>query len=75
LHGQQQYKDQALSLLQQLPAEDNAVVREWVATGIIPENAAQSQALLHLKHTFCSSRRCLECRIGYNILKQSSSST
>ncbi len=69
--GQQFYKDQALSLLQQLDAEDNAVVRQWCAAGIKPDNAAQSQALLQLKNAYCSGRRCLDCRIGHNIIKQS----
>ena len=68
-HGQQQYKDQALSLLAQIAAEDNAVIRRWQAVGVNPANAAQSQALLQLSNAYCSNRRCLECRIGYHLLK------
>lgn len=68
-HGQQRYKDQALQLLSQLPAEGNAVVRRWEVLGIKPANAAESQALLQLYSNYCSPRRCLECRIGHYILK------
>lgn len=68
-HGQQQYKDQALDLLTQLPPEDNVIVRRWRQAGIEPQSAASTQALLQLESKYCRSRRCLECRIGFNILK------
>ena len=68
-HGQQHYKDQALNLLEQLPPEDNAIVRRWRQAGIEPQSAAASQALLQLENNYCQQRRCLECRIGYQILK------
>ena len=69
-HGQQCYKEQALDLLSQLAAENNTVIRRWQAAGICPSNAAQSQALLQLSGSYCSQRRCLECRIGYQLLKR-----
>lgn len=68
-HGQQQYKDQAIELLAQLPAENNAVIRHWQQVGINPSNAAESQALLQLNSKYCYKRRCLECSIGFQILK------
>jgi hypothetical protein len=68
-HGQQNYKDHAVDLLMQLPAEDNIVIRRWRQTGIEPSNAAESQALLQLYNKYCTGRRCLECGIGYQILK------
>lgn len=70
VHGQQHYKDQAVALLEQLPAEDNVVVRKWCQAGIHPASAASSQALLQLYSNYCNCRRCLECRIGYQILKR-----
>lgn len=70
MRGQQQYKDQAVSLLQQLPAEENAIIRQFQAAGIAPDNAAQSQALLQLKNCYCSGRQCLHCSIGHSIIKQ-----
>ena len=69
-HGQQQYKDQALGLLSQLAPESNVVIRRWQAVGVDPANAAESQALLQLTNIYCSNRRCLECRIGYQLLKR-----
>ena len=58
--------------MQQLPPEDNAVIRRFHAAGVHPVNAAQSQALLQLYNNYCQSRRCLECRIGHSIIKQTS---
>ena len=68
-HGQQEYKDRAVDLLMQLPPEDNRIVRQWAAAGIVPENAAQSQALLQQYNSYCHNHRCLSCRIGYHVLK------
>ncbi len=69
MRGEQIYKDQAIGLLMQLPPEDNAVVRRWQQAGIAAVNAAETQALLQLDSHYCQSNRCLECRIGYHILK------
>lgn len=68
-HGQQRYKDQALGLLQQLPAENNNVIRQWKEIGVTANDAGKSQALLQLKNNYCNSRRCLDCAIGYHIIK------
>ncbi|MBR1784738.1 MAG: DUF2851 family protein [Bacteroidales bacterium] len=68
-HSSQEYKDRALALLQQLPVENNVVVRMWTGIGVRPKNAADSQSLLQLHNNYCTNKRCLECRIGYHILK------
>ena len=68
-HGQQHCKEQAVGLLEQLPAEDNAVIRRWQRAGINPSNAIESQALIQLYNKYCARRRCLECGIGFQILK------
>lgn len=70
VRGQQQYKEQALNLLQQIPAEDNSIVRRFAPAALVPENASQSQALIQLYTNYCSSRRCLDCRLGHAIIKK-----
>ena len=67
--GQQQYKEQAISLLQQLAPENNAVIRRWRQVGLNPTNAAESQALLQLGSQYCTTKNCLQCRIGHHLLK------
>ena len=68
-HQQERYKEQALYLLSQIKSENNSVIRGWKEVGISPSDASQSQALLQLYEKYCHDHRCLECRIGYHILK------
>lgn len=64
-----EHQDQALRLLDTLPPESNAVLDKWAQLGLKPQNAAQAQALLHLKTHFCQAMRCLECAIGAALLR------
>ncbi|SEQ71694.1 DUF2851 family protein [Neolewinella agarilytica] len=64
------FRDRALALLRDLPAEDNKVLRKWNGLGFPAKNAGESQALLQLKTEFCDKSRCLECAIGRALLNQ-----
>ncbi|HAE34752.1 MAG TPA: DUF2851 domain-containing protein [Bacteroidetes bacterium] len=74
LWGQQQADDpgveRALDLLEQIPAEDNEIIRKWKKHGIQARHAGDSQALLQLFKTFCNQKRCLSCPIGYRHLQK-----
>jgi hypothetical protein len=61
-------KDRALNILEELPPEDNKIVRAWRSKGIEASNALESQALLSLKDNYCEPKRCLECNIGQKII-------
>ncbi|MBE2289626.1 MAG: DUF2851 family protein [Chitinophagaceae bacterium] len=63
-------RERALQLLEEVPAEENKIIRIWQENGWDVVNGAQSQALLQLYNNYCSSKRCLECTIGHNILRQ-----
>ena len=63
------YCDQALRLMQELPPEENHIIDGWKKLGVVPEDAGNSQALLHLKREYCEGRRCLHCAVGNAILK------
>ncbi len=62
-------QNRALFLLEELPAENNAILEGWDALGMRARHAYQSQALLHLKTRYCDAKRCLECGVGNFILK------
>jgi len=62
-------QERALQLLETVPAEKNNITRLWEENGWKAANAAQSQSLLQLYNNYCSSKRCLECTIGLNIIK------
>lgn len=66
--GNQELKDKAFALLTEIPAENNAIVAGWKALNINVENAADSQALIHLKKNYCDDKKCLRCRIGLKVL-------
>lgn len=59
----------AVRLLEELPAENNFILRQWQACGLKVGTAADSQALIHLKRQYCDRIDCLRCRFGYEYLK------
>ena len=66
--GNDENCEKALCWLEELPAEDNHILRGWSALGIKPKNAFYSQALLQLKTMYCDKKRCLHCAIGSVLL-------
>lgn len=69
IRGDQALADRAMDLLDQLPPETNNVLDGWARLGIKADTAARGQALLELKNTYCSARRCLSCGIGNHLLR------
>lgn len=67
-HGEQKFKDQAVSILEQLPPENNNILRQWQTAGITADNAARSQALIQLYNEYCTKHDCLHCQIGYKMI-------
>ncbi|MBK7762683.1 MAG: DUF2851 family protein [Bacteroidetes bacterium] len=70
VHGNEVYCERALDFLQQLPAEKNSITEAWKNLGLAVNNAADTQALLQLKHHYCDTKLCLSCTIGYSILNE-----
>jgi hypothetical protein len=68
--AQPAFREKALELLERLGPENNAVITRWKSTGLTCENALHSQALLYLKKDYCDQKRCLECRIGHELLAE-----
>lgn len=62
--------DRAFSLWEQLPPENNRIIRDWAAAGIRCEHAADSQALIQLHRHYCQPRDCLRCQFGYEYLRR-----
>jgi len=68
--GKEQYCEKAIEFLEALPPEKNAIIDQWESTGVKASSAADSQALLQLKNVYCDRKRCLECSIGYALLRK-----
>ncbi len=65
---QQMLIDRAIALLENLPVERNAILRQYANAGVKVNSAFQSQALLQLKKIYCNEKKCLNCGIGIKIL-------
>jgi len=68
LRGEEDFKDKALRLLEEIPSEKNSTISKWKELGMEPKSAYQTQALLQLKNVYCKNQQCLKCAIGGAIL-------
>jgi hypothetical protein len=66
---EQHFVDHAVDILQHVPPEDNAIIKNWNALGFKSRSAGDSQGLIELHNNFCLKRRCLDCSIGFTILQ------
>lgn len=65
-----EYGQRALDWLSQIKPEQNSVTRRWCEVGLTSRSAADSQALLQLRKSYCDRRDCLRCRFGLEYLKK-----
>ncbi|MBC7416868.1 MAG: DUF2851 family protein [Pedobacter sp.] len=68
--GTDGYVHRAVKLLEQLPAENNAITASFIEAGVQLEHAFASQGAIQLKKSYCDQKKCLLCGIGIKILKQ-----
>ncbi|MDP4281747.1 MAG: DUF2851 family protein [Bacteroidota bacterium] len=66
--GISDYKEKGLQMLEELPGEMNSELGHWKALGLPVFNAMQTQSLIQLKEKYCDLKKCLECRIGIQLL-------
>ena len=71
--GDEEYKEEVLNFLSDLPPEYNKTIRKWSKEGLSACSALDSQGLLHHYYQSCTKKKCLECPIGMEIMKQPSS--
>ncbi|ANE49523.1 DUF2851 family protein [Flavisolibacter tropicus] len=65
-----QYKNKALQWLENTKAEENAITKGFKSLHVDNLSAFDSQALIELKNEYCNNKRCLECTVGVQLLKQ-----
>lgn len=69
-HTQQEHLcERAFNWLQEIPAEDNHIVKQWEKLNISLAKASETQAVIQLKNYYCSTNKCLACAVGNYILK------
>ncbi|MCJ8154259.1 DUF2851 family protein [Chryseobacterium sp. SSA4.19] len=64
--------DEIIRFYQSLSAEKNSITDEWKRLGVPVKTALESQSLIfHYNHS-CEEKNCLNCSIGFKLLKDSS---
>lgn len=66
-HNSLLLQENAMQLMQSMPAENNTITANWKLLGVRVKTAADSQALLQLYQDYCVRQRCLACDVGYQI--------
>lgn len=69
LKDEQNQMDAAIRLLEELPPENNRIIRIWKQFDVNVDDALDSQGLIELFQNFCLKKKCLNCNIGISILK------
>lgn len=63
------WKERCFELLQEVPVENNFIIRKFSGIAWNGNNAFDSQGMIGLYHEYCKPKRCLYCKIGQNLLK------
>ncbi|MBW8358394.1 MAG: DUF2851 family protein [Weeksellaceae bacterium] len=61
--------DEILGLYRSIPPEKNTVTEGWKSLNVKINNALESQAFLYHHKVFCETKNCLNCSIGFQLLK------
>jgi hypothetical protein len=69
-HKNSLLQQKAIQLLEASVAEENNITRIFTGLGMQNNCAADSQAFIELKTLYCDQQRCLECAIGYSVLRK-----
>lgn len=70
-HNRQPLKDKALDFLEKISSEKNAIISNWEKLGVTVASAFDSQALIQLKNSYCTPKKCLNCQLGVKLISQS----
>lgn len=68
INDQSVFCENAIVLLEKLPAEKNTITKKWSSYGVSLHSASDSQAMIQLYTEFCLPKRCLHCNIGHHYL-------
>ena len=62
--------DEILAFYKELSAEKNSIVDGWKNLGLKIKSALHTQSLIYHYKNYCTPKNCLNCSIGFKILKE-----
>jgi hypothetical protein len=65
----QEIEENLLELSKNLPSEKNIIIDKFKNIGLKSSNSMTSQSMITLKKEYCEKKRCLDCRIGLELIK------
>lgn len=65
---EESYIDKVIHWLDGIKAEQNQITKIWKAIGVKIKTAFDAQSLIHLKLNYCDEFKCLNCKIGHEIM-------
>ncbi|GAB7085899.1 DUF2851 family protein [Marinifilum fragile] len=69
INEDEEMKEKALKLLEEIPEEKNSIIDKWKECGVEVKSSWYSQALVQLKVNYCDEYRCLQCEFGNRIIR------
>jgi len=67
--NEEKYIERALQFLEQVPGENNSIIKKWDTLKMPVKTSYSTQALLQLKNEYCDHKKCLNCTIGNELIK------
>ena len=62
--------DEILAFYRNIPAEKNSIIEDWKKLGLKFKTALESQSLIYHFKNSCEEKNCLNCSIGFKLLKE-----
>ncbi len=63
------WQEKCFDLLQEIAPEKNHITNKFETQSWKAENAFDSQGMIGLHNNYCIKKRCLDCKVGQNILR------
>ena len=70
-HQNENISDEILSFYSEIQSEKNSIIKEWKKLGLKTKTSIESQSLIYHFKNYCKAKNCLNCSIGFKILKES----
>jgi len=63
-------QDEILSFYHTIAPEKNSILTQWKSLGVKLRTSLETQAFIHHFKNFCTEKKCLNCSIGLQLLKE-----